>query len=55
MRPKFVALCAALACGPMLYAQSNQVLAASAAAAPQSAAATTVSGEVLDSSGDPLI
>ena len=55
MRPKFVALCAALACGPMLYAQSNQVLAASAAAAPQGAAATTVSGEVTDPSGEPLI
>jgi len=39
----------------MLFAQSNQVLAASAAAAPQSAEATTVSGEVLDPSGEPLI
>ncbi|MCM1347827.1 MAG: SusC/RagA family TonB-linked outer membrane protein [Firmicutes bacterium] len=55
MRPKFVALCAAMACGPMLYAQSNQVLASTAVAAPQSADATTVSGEVLDPSGEPLI
>lgn len=55
MRPKFVALCAAIACGPMLYAQSNQVLAASAVASPQNASATTVTGEVLDPSGEPII
>ena len=55
MRPKFVAVAAALLCGPLLYAQSNQVLAASAVASPQSGEATSVSGEVLDQQGEPLI
>lgn len=55
MKPKFIALCAAIACGPMLCAQNNQVLVASAAAAPQSNAANSVSGVVLDPSGEPLI
>lgn len=55
MKPKFVALCAAAICGPMLYAQgsSTAALAASAVAAPD--AAMTVSGEVLDTYGDPLM
>ncbi len=55
MRPKFVALCAALTCGPVLYAQNSPVLAASAAAMPQEAGASTITGVVLDPSGEPLI
>ena len=55
MYPKFVALSAAIACGPLLYAQSNQVLSTSATAAQAGDALMNVSGEVLDSTGEPLI